>query len=200
MAEPESYSAVLHGHGLSVTRLRLAIMRVLHGDQGAASAADLLRQAAARGPLRPQDHRLPQPHRPGAGRAAAQGARRSHGPLRADVRPRPARAPALHCRRCNRFICLEPVDLSSVWGLLSQGDGLVPETAEITLVGLCKECAEGAEVEGSPSGAPPREANSCSCSCSFFYSYSFSAVLVVDLAVRQETRSRQGQSKSKSKQ
>ena len=53
----------------------------------------------------------------------------------------PPAHPHFTCRLCNRFICLEPVDLSAVWGLLTQNNGLVPETAEITLVGLCKECS-----------------------------------------------------------
>ncbi len=144
MPEPESYSAVLHGHGLSVTRLRLAIMRVLHGNQGAASAAELLRR------LQREDRAV---HKTTVYRNLAAleevgllrkvpGGRTALYELTCDHSP-PAH-PHFTCRRCNRFVCLEPVDLSSVWGLLTQNNGLVPETAEITLVGLCKECAKAA--------------------------------------------------------
>jgi Fe2+ or Zn2+ uptake regulation protein len=141
MAEPESYSAVLHGHGLSVTRLRLAIMGALHGRSGAASAAELLRW------LRRSDRSIHKTtvyrnlaalERAGLLRKLPSG-RSFLYELTCDHSP-PAH-PHFTCRRCNRFICLEPVDLTSVWGLLTQNNGLVPETAEITLVGLCRECA-----------------------------------------------------------
>ena len=142
MPEAESYSAVLRRHGLSVTRLRLAIMGVLHGNQGVASTAELLRW------LQHEDQSI---HRTtvyrnvaaleeaGLLRRIPSGGRSFLYELTCDHSP-PAH-PHFTCRRCNRFVCLEPVDLSSVWGLLTQNNGLVPETAEITLVGLCKECA-----------------------------------------------------------
>jgi len=148
MSDVETYKTILHGHGLSVTRLRLAIMVALHGRPGATSVADLLRR------LRRQDRSV---HKttvyrnlaaleqtgllrriPGAGRSSLYELTCSHSP--------PAH-PHFTCRRCNTFVCLDPVDLSSVWGLLTQNDGLVPETAEITLVGLCKECAQREQAE-----------------------------------------------------
>jgi Fur family transcriptional regulator, ferric uptake regulator len=139
--EPESYSAVLHARGLSVTRLRLAIMRVLHGEEGAASAAELLRliQREDRSVHKTTIYRnLSALEQAGLLRKLPSG-RTFLYELTCDHSP-PAH-PHFTCRRCNRFICLEPVDLSSVWGLLTHSYGLVAETAEITLVGLCKECA-----------------------------------------------------------
>jgi Fur family ferric uptake transcriptional regulator len=144
MPEPESYRAVLHGHGLSVTRLRLSIMGILHSNQGAASAAELLRglQREDRSVHKTTVYRnLAALGRAGLLRKVPSG-RTFLYELTCDHSP-PAH-PHFTCRRCNRFVCLEPVDLSSVWGLLTQNDGLVPETAEITLVGLCKECAAAA--------------------------------------------------------
>ena len=154
MPEAESYSAVLHAHGLSVTRLRLAIMAVLHGNQGVATAAELLRL------LRGEDNSIHKTtvyrnvaalEEAGLLRRVPSGGRSFLYELTCDHSP-PAH-PHFTCRRCNRFVCLEPVDLSSVWGLLTQNEGLVPETAEITLVGLCRECAaKGRAAKGRAAG------------------------------------------------
>jgi len=149
MPDADAYRAVLHGHKLSVTRLRLAIMEALHGRQGVASAAQVLlcMQRQSRSIHKTTVYRNLAVLEgagllrrvPGAGRSCLYELTCVHSP--------PAH-PHFTCRRCNMFVCLEPVDLSSVWGLLTQSNGLVPETAEITLVGLCKECAAAERARG----------------------------------------------------
>ena len=139
MPEAESYRVVLHAHGLSVTRLRLAIMAVLPFADDSFDLA-YCQQALQFFPDRPAALRELR-------RVLVPGGRTALYELTCDHSP-PAH-PHFTCRRCNRFICLEPVDLSSIWGLLTQGDGLVPETAEITLVGLCKECAAAGKAQDS---------------------------------------------------
>jgi Fur family ferric uptake transcriptional regulator len=147
--EPESYAVVLHRHGLSVTRLRLAIMALLHSEQGAGSAAEMLRRLQRTDPSVHKTtvyRNLTALEQAGLLRKVPSG-RTALYELTCDHSP-PAH-PHFTCRRCNRFVCLEPVDLTSIWGLLTQSTGLAPETAEITLVGLCKECAEaGRKKEG----------------------------------------------------
>ena len=142
MAEAESYSAVLHGHGLSVTRARLAIVAILHANQGVATATEVLSV------VRREDNAIHKTtvyrnlaalQEAGLLRRVPSGGRSFLYELTCDHSP--SAHPHFTCRLCNQFVCLEPVDLSSVWGLLTQNDGLVPETAEITLVGLCKQCA-----------------------------------------------------------
>jgi Fe2+ or Zn2+ uptake regulation protein len=133
---------VLRARGLNTTRLRLAIMRVLHEAKHAAGAPELYRR------LRERDGRV---HKttlyrnltalekaglvrrvPSDGRSVLYELTCSH---------RPPVHPHFNCRQCGRVVCLDPVDLSSVWALLTQNSGLAPETAEITLVGLCRQCA-----------------------------------------------------------
>ncbi len=142
MPETEAYEAALREHGLSVTRLRLAIMGALHQRRGAASAADVLAR------LRRGDRavhkttvyrNLASLEAAGLLRVVPSGGRSVLYELACDHRA-PVH-PHFTCRQCGGMVCLEPVDLSSVWALLTQNSGLRPETAEITLVGLCGSCS-----------------------------------------------------------
>jgi Fur family ferric uptake transcriptional regulator len=144
MQEQEVYTRELQKRGLSVTKLRLAIMDELHAMGRAATPADLLARLQ-------RDHSI---HKTTVYRNL--GALEDVGLLRKvptggrqfvyelDCGHRPEVHPHFTCRVCNRVVCLSPVDLSSVWALLTQGRGLEPERAEITLVGLCEECARSA--------------------------------------------------------
>ncbi len=56
--------------------------------------------------------------------------------------------PHFSCRSCGEVICLEPVDLASLWGPMARKRGLLLERTQITLSGLCSECRDRGE-EGS---------------------------------------------------
>jgi Fe2+ or Zn2+ uptake regulation protein len=139
--DSERYAEDLRRLGLRVTRLRLAIVNALHERGGVARAADLLEH------LR-RDHKLHKTtvHRnltaleeAGLLRKVPSGGRSFLYELNCVHRP-PVH-PHFSCRRCQKVICLEPVDLTSVWQLLTHDRGLRPDRAEVTLVGLCESCA-----------------------------------------------------------
>ena len=141
MTEPEAYADDLRRRGLLVTRLRLAIMRALHERGGVARAADLL-------DLLRRDHGLHKTtvyrnltalERVGLLRKVPSGGRSFLYEL--NCAHRPPVHPHFCCRRCQAVICLEPIDLTSVWELLTHKRGLQPDRAEVTLVGLCASCA-----------------------------------------------------------
>ncbi|MFO7956986.1 MAG: transcriptional repressor [Candidatus Brocadiia bacterium] len=135
-----TYKRALRRRGLSVTRLRLAIMDALHRRDAAATAAQLLaelrrehsvhkttvyRNLAA---LEEADllRRVPSDGRPSVYELNC-----SH---TAPVHPH------FNCRRCGKVQCLEPVDLSMLWSKLNPDGDLRPERAELTLMGLCADC------------------------------------------------------------
>jgi Fe2+ or Zn2+ uptake regulation protein len=141
VADIETYRQELRKRGLSITRARLAVLKALHEMGRTASPVDLLAW------LR-QEHAI---HKttvyrnlevleeaglvvkvPSGGRSFIYELACGHVP---QVHPH------FSCRRCDRIFCLAPVDLSSVWGLLTRASGLKAERAEVTLVGLCEGCA-----------------------------------------------------------
>jgi Fur family ferric uptake transcriptional regulator len=145
MQEHEAYTSELQKRGLSVTRLRLAIMEELHAMGQAATPADLLNRLQ-------RDHSIHKTtvyrnlgalEEAGLLRKVPTGGREFVYELTCGHRPEVH--PHFTCRACDRVVCLSPVDLSSVWELLTQNRGLEPERAEVTLVGLCEECAAGAQ-------------------------------------------------------
>jgi len=147
MKDREPYAEDLRRLGLRATRLRLAIMRALHEGGGVARAGDLLKRLH-------RDHGLHKTtvyrnlkalERVGLLRKVPSGERSFVYEL--DCVHRPPVHPHFCCRRCHAVICLEPVDLSSVWELLTQNRGLQPDRAVVTLVGLCASCARK-EAEG----------------------------------------------------
>lgn len=141
MHDREIYSNELRRRGLSVTRLRLAIMDALHELGRTATSAELTgrlqdgqsihRTTVYRNLAALEDAELVRKV-PTGGREFVYELTCGHSP---EVHPH------FTCRRCGRVECLNPVDLSSVWGLLVQDRGLRPERAEVTLVGLCEDCA-----------------------------------------------------------
>ncbi len=135
-----AYKHALRRRGLSVTRLRLAIMDALHRRAAAATAGQLLAE------LR-REHSV---HKttvyrnlaaleeagllrrvPSDGRSCVYELNCAH---TAPVHPH------FNCRRCGKVQCLEPVDLSVLWSELASAEGVKPERAELTLVGLCGGC------------------------------------------------------------
>ena len=141
MTEPEGYADDLRRLGLRVTRLRLAIVQVLHERGGVAGAADLLARLRREHNLHKTTvyRNLAALERAGLLRKVPSGGRSFLYELTCVHRP-PVH-PHFSCRRCQKVICLEPVDLTSVWKLLTHDRGLRPDRAEVTLVGLCASCA-----------------------------------------------------------
>jgi Fur family ferric uptake transcriptional regulator len=136
------YAKHLRTHGLNVTQLRLAIMAALHEKAGTVTALDLLER------VRASDHsvhkttiyrNLDALEESGLVRRVPDGERVERYELTCEHSP-PVH-PHFTCRSCGKVVCLEPVDLSSIWSLLTQSSGLTPERAEVTLVGLCDECS-----------------------------------------------------------
>lgn len=139
------YKQVLRERGLSVTRLRLAIMEALHQSGSVATAAGLLKE------LR-REHQV---HKTTVYRNLS--ALEEAGLLRRV--PSEERAsryeltcphsmpvhPHFTCRSCGRMICLQPVDLSGVWERLTGEHGVEVEQAEVSLTGLCAACRESSE-------------------------------------------------------
>ncbi|MFO8008311.1 MAG: Fur family transcriptional regulator [Candidatus Brocadiia bacterium] len=141
MGEPTpAYREVLRERGLSVTRLRLAIMEALHRGGSVATAAGLLEELR-----RQHDVHKTTVYRnlsaleeagllrrvPSEGRASCYELTCPHSlPVH----------PHFTCRSCGEVICLEPVDLTDVWEMLTGEHGVNVEQAEVTLTGLCAEC------------------------------------------------------------
>ena len=141
MLQEQTYEKALRARGLVVTPLRLAIMDALHRHGATARAGDLLEAVRRRRRI----HKTTL-YRNLAALEAAGLVRKVPSDGRSAVYELscPHRAPVhphFTCRRCHKIVCLDPVDLSSVWALLMQNSGLKPERAEVTLVGLCRECA-----------------------------------------------------------
>jgi len=134
------YAEELKRYGLSVTRMRLAIMEALHKSGSAATPAQLLRHLRKEhGVHKTTVHRnVAALEKAGLLRRVSSGSRAFHYELTCAHRP-PVH-PHFTCHACQKVVCLEPVDLSSVWGMLAQRTDLRLERAEITLVGLCPSC------------------------------------------------------------
>ena len=155
MQEHEVYTRELQKRGLSVTRLRLAIMDELHALGRAATPADLLERLQKGHSIHKTTvyRNLTALEEAGLLRRVPTGGREFVYELTCGHTPEVH--PHFTCRRCDRVVCLSPVDLSSVWNLLTQNKGLQPEHAEVTLVGLCEECAAAAEAEAAQRTAQP---------------------------------------------
>lgn len=147
MAEGSGCADDLRRCGLRQTRLRLAIMDALHEHGGVATAVGLLARLRADHSLHKTTvyRNLAALERVGLIRRVPTG-RRSFA-YELDCVHRLPVHPHFSCRRCQKVICLEPIDLSSIWGLLTHDRGLRPDRAEITLVGLCDSCARKAEAD-----------------------------------------------------
>jgi Fur family ferric uptake transcriptional regulator len=132
---------VLRRHGLNVTRLRLALLRALHQKGGVSTASELLERVQREQSIHKTTvyRNLQALEEAGLVRKLPSGRRSYAYELTCDHSP-PVH-PHFTCSRCETVVCLEPVDLSSIWGLLTQESGLRPERAEITLVGICSDCA-----------------------------------------------------------
>ncbi len=136
------YAKHLRSNGLNVTQLRLAIMAALHEKTGTVTALDLLERVRADGQTVHKTtiyRNLDALEEVGLVRKVADHEKVKRYELTCEHSP-PVH-PHFTCRSCGKVVCLDPVDLSSVWSLLTQRDGLAPERAEITLVGLCAECS-----------------------------------------------------------
>jgi Fur family ferric uptake transcriptional regulator len=158
MQEREVYTRELQKRGLSVTRLRLAIMDELHTMGQAATPAHLLARLQEEHSIHKTTvyRNLGALEEAGLLRRVPTGGREFVYELTCGHTPEVH--PHFTCRRCDRVVCLSPVDLSSVWELLTQNRGLQPERAEVTLVGLCEECASLAAVSEDASEANPGRA------------------------------------------
>lgn len=141
-AHGAGYAKHLRANGLNVTQLRLAIMAALHEKTGTVTALDLLER------VRADDHsvhkttvyrNLAALEEAGLVRKVPGGEKLERYELTCEHSP-PVH-PHFTCRSCGKVVCLDPVDLSSIWSLLTQNSGLTPERAEITLIGLCDDCA-----------------------------------------------------------
>jgi Fe2+ or Zn2+ uptake regulation protein len=145
MDDPHAYRRVLRAHGLSVTRLRLAIMSALHARNRPATAPELM--ADLQGGLAPHKtsvyRSLAAFERTGLARRVASDGRMAVYELTCP-HSMPVH-PHFTCRSCGDVLCLDPVDLSAVWDGLTRRHGAAAEKAEITLSGLCEQCAQSAE-------------------------------------------------------
>ena len=146
MSDTEAYRQVLRERGLSVTRLRLAIMEALHRRGSVATASQLLGELRRRHRVHKTTvyRNLSALEEAGLLREVASGGRSSVYELTCP-HSLPVH-PHFSCRACGEVTCLDPVDLSSVWGALTRDHALTLETAEITLTGVCGRCrGQGAE-------------------------------------------------------
>ena len=145
MTETGFYAEELKRHGLSVTRMRLAIMQALHEEHSLATPGQLIRRLqGGRAVHKTTVYRnMAALERSGLLRKVPSGSRSFHYELTCIHRP-PLHA-HFACQSCQKVVCLEPVDVSSVWEMLARRSGLQPQRAEITVVGLCGSCAGKAE-------------------------------------------------------
>ncbi|MCD6415235.1 MAG: transcriptional repressor [Planctomycetes bacterium] len=141
MCDVPSYEEVLRQRGLSVTRLRLAILTALHGMGSAATASGLLARLRVEHSVHNTTayRNLATLEKAGLVRRIPSGARSFLYELSCP-HARPVH-PHFTCRGCGKVVCLPPIDLAAVWELLSVEGGLSPERAHVTLVGLCGQCA-----------------------------------------------------------
>jgi len=151
----EDYSEMLHSHGLKATGQRVFILDALHRMGGAADARELFESLGGAAAIHKTTvyrnlHRLED-----AGIVRSffdgKGAFRYHLTCKHGTSVHPH----FVCSRCGELHCLGPVDLSSVWNLLSRQRGFLVEDADVRLTGLCRKCQQESQSPGVRSLTPP---------------------------------------------
>lgn len=138
----DSHAEKLRLHGLKATRQRLAVLEELHRMGGTADAQDLIERLRENHSIHKTTvyRNLEALGKIGLVRSVFDGRRAVRYELACEHGP--SVHPHFSCRCCGRLICLDPIDLSSVWDLITQQHRFVAEGAEVRVVGLCDRCRD----------------------------------------------------------